>query len=64
MTGRQGGSSSRGEMKKVNVDLLSLSYGTLVFQLIRDYENDAEVRRDCCSRWHSIAFIRSILKYY
>ncbi|XP_075252131.1 trafficking protein particle complex subunit 3-like [Convolutriloba macropyga] len=35
--------ASRGEMRRVNVDLLSLSYGTLVFQLIRDYENDTEV---------------------
>jgi len=35
--------SSRGEMRRINVDLLSLSYGSLVFQLVRDYENDTEV---------------------
>ena len=35
--------TTRSEMRRVNVDLLSLSYGTLVFQLVRDYENDQEV---------------------
>ena len=41
--GNRGAGGGAGDTRKVNVDLLSLTYGALVYQLVKDYENDDEV---------------------